>query len=336
MLAATIVCAGLLCGSAAVAARPVNRHPKPKVEKAPASNLEDFTTAGANGFTVTVQVRNRHRLVVTAVPPGGSGFIATSYSLDARQARGSDGIEANLGGLGRIAVRFVPESSYREKLPSHCKGRRTTVEEGHFVGRIDFHGEGGYTDVHSTRAFGSTTTTPALTCRSENSAAELKKLIEALEKGGKEEKGGAAEEPEFEAHAFKLNVKLKGRPITFTAARDSAREPDRKGPKGKGESFASFSVIATRHRGRIAEGAFAIQLFEPGSKFEVPDLTHLTREVVVKPAAPFSGSATLRRESPRSASWTGDLSVELPGFGEVHLAGPGTRATLCADAGCGT
>ena len=92
-----------------------------------------------------MQVRNRHRLVVTAVPPGGSGFIATSYSLDARQARGSDGIEANLGGLRRLAVRFVPESSYREK-PSHCKGRRTTVEEGHFVGRIDFHGEGGYTD----------------------------------------------------------------------------------------------------------------------------------------------------------------------------------------------
>ena len=48
---------------------------------------------------------------------------------------------------------------------------------------------------------------------------------------------------------------------------------------------------------------------------KVPDLTHLTQEGVIKPPAPFTGSATYLRESADSISWTGDLSVDLPGFG---------------------
>ena len=96
----------------------------------------------------------------------------------------------------------------------------------------------------------------------------------------------------------------------------------------------SWPEAWTGHRGRIDEKAEAIQLFDPGSAFKVPDLTHLTREAIIKPPAPFSGSATYRRESPREVSWVGDLSVNLPGFGEVPLAGRAATATVCADAGC--
>jgi len=62
----------------------------------------------------------------------------------------------------------------------------------------------------------------------------------------------------------------------------------------------------------------------------------LTKEVVVEPPAPFLGSATLRRESPQETAWTGDLRVNLPGFGVVPLTGPDTDVTLCADDGCPT
>lgn len=146
----------------------------------------------------------------------------------------------------------------------------------------------------------------------------------------KGEKGsGEAEGAEPEVHLVKLKAKVKDHQIAFEASRISVRKP------GKQErSLTSFSVSAERHRGRIDEIASASALFEPGSAFTVPDITHLTHEGVVKPPAPFSGSATYRRESPRSLSWTGDLAVSLPGFGFVHLAGPKTIATVCADERC--
>ena len=53
-------------------------------------------------------------------------------------------------------------------------------------------------------------------------------------------------------------------------------------------------------------------------------------EATVKPPAPFSGTATFKLESPTTASWTGDLSVELPTLGTVDLAEPGFQAGACA------
>ncbi len=38
--------------------------------------------------------------------------------------------------------------------------------------------------------------------------------------------------------------------------------------------------------------------------------------------------------APTAASWTGDLSVEIPTLGNVFLAAPGTWSTLCEDATC--
>jgi hypothetical protein len=52
-------------------------------------------------------------------------------------------------------------------------------------------------------------------------------------------------------------------------------------------------------------------------------------EAIVNPPSPFSGSATFRRESRKESKWSGDLKVDLPGFGTVPLTGRGAQATLC-------
>ncbi|MBS1883265.1 MAG: hypothetical protein JSS97_09940 [Actinobacteria bacterium] len=333
--AATVVAALSPAVGAATGAHPINRHPKPTYQTLRSSIDEIFYLHGTNGFAVVGKLRDRHELALTALSTRGKSISSTTYTLDAPQRHGSDGIEARLGRLGSIDVRFVAESTHHGKplFPS-CKGGRPTIEEGRFVGQIRFHGEDGYTDVDVHGAPGQVTTQPTLRCNLGAVKAELKKLLEELGGAGKnekkEEKGaGEAEEAEPELHLVKLEAKVKDRQITFEASRVSARKPDK-----RARSFTSFSVKAERHRGRIDEVASASAAFEPGSAFTVPDITHLTQEGVVKPPAPFSGSATYRRESPHSLSWTGDLAVNLPGFGLVHLAGPKATATVCADAGC--
>ena len=46
-------------------------------------------------------------------------------------------------------------------------------------------------------------------------------------------------------------------------------------------------------------------------------------------APPFSGSARYRTTADGPPSWLGDLAVQMPGEGELSLAGPEFRAVLC-------
>ena len=233
-------------------------------------------------------------------------------------------------------MHFVASSTKEEAPAEFCTGGKTRTEEGHWAGRIVFRGEQDYTRIAARRAPGTVVTKPTEICHPGKLNGALKKLLREIEKELKEpEKGGGkkeaeeAEEREGEAHAVEVKVRVKHRLIAFAGSRGSARDA-----KGKETALTNFVAVAKRRRGRIEESSVVLELLTPGSAFKVPDLTHLSREGVVKPPAPFSGSATYRRKSPHSLSWTGDLSVNLPGFGDVRLAGSQTIATVCADDGC--
>jgi hypothetical protein len=80
---------------------------------------------------------------------------------------------------------------------------------------------------------------------------------------------------------------------------------------------------------------FAAVSRDSGSnRFSVPTPIGTLTDATVEPPAPFEGSAAFHLESPTQASWTGDLSVDLPGIGKVALAGPGTSADLCEQNAC--
>lgn len=326
--------------SAAAHGKPASRHGKPHghVHRTKASVSDEMRLRGTNGFKVKVTLDNRSRLTVFAEPPGGSSTLAfTSYALKAPQAPGSEEIRASLGKLGRIDMRFVADSVKEEAPSGFCTGDKSRAETGHWVGRVVFRGEHDYTRVDARRAPGVVVSKPALICHPGKLKGELKKLLREIEKELKElekevgkEGSEAIEELESEIHTVEVKVRRRHQLIAFAASRGSA--PD---GKGKEKALTNFVAAAKRNRGRIEEASVVLQLLGPGRAFRVPDITHLTREGVIEPPAPFSGSATYRRESPHSLSWTGDLSVELPGFGNVHLAGPRTRTTVCADDGCG-
>jgi len=215
----------------------------------------------------------------------------------------------------------VPEKVRRTRPTQEgCHGAKTLFEEGHFVGLISFHGELGYTEVQTHRAVGEVVRQPSLTCSAPKPSPEQHHpAIEKAEEEAKEK----VEDVELTAVAVD-----HGR-VDFKA--DRVRVETR---KGHHLAFTSFIATANWYRGAIKESSLALSILQKGSMFLSPDPTSPTTEAVIKPPFPFSGSATFRRESAKSASWSGDLKVELPGLGDVPLAASGTGATMCAAPGC--
>jgi hypothetical protein len=100
-----------------------------------------------------------------------------------------------------------------------------------------------------------------------------------------------------------------------------------------GGPMVSFSASSTVRRHGLyvlasvsAEGELAA--------FSTPDPAGVLENASVAPPAPFHGSATFHLDSSTSASWTGSLGVELPGVGNVSLAGTGFWSALCDDTHC--
>jgi superfamily II DNA/RNA helicase len=333
LAAGALVALLLLPGAAGARPHPASRRQGPEI-------LQELSLFGTHGYEITVAVRNRRRLHLSASrlggPAGAAGINAegVSYTMNARQPRGSDSVVARIGRLGRIDLRFVADKVHREKPPHRCHGEPTLIEEGHFVGLVAFHGEGGYTEVHAHRAKGTIVRVPPLRC-TPPPAPNLKKLKRELEKRAETEAEGGEEETEEEqeddgSFAVKLTTTAHGHRVTFKAAKAVLKSKKDK----KGFAFTDFIVTAARRRGRIEEESTVGIVFERGSTFLVPDRLHPASEAVLKPPAPFSGSATFRRHRDEPPTWTGDLKVDLLGFGSVRLAGTGTHASLCAGTAC--
>ena len=282
----------------------------------------EFTAQGTNGFSIEVGVDDRRRLTLGATKQGNGlfDFEGMSYELPIRPLRGSDAIKARIGRLGRIDVRFVPNQVKERSPPRICRGGKTIVEIGHFVGLIAFRGERGVTRVRAHRAAGVILKRPALSCRSHRSANKNRKR-----------EGGALKHLEDEVEAVQLVATRQDPRVFFVASRVAAESSD-----GKTQAKTSFAAIGSRNRGRIKEAGLAFEVGEPGADFRLPEPLAPTDEALVEPPAPFSGSATYRSRSPKSATWSGDLKVDLPGFGPVRLAGSGTHAEMCEGFTCGS
>lgn len=334
LLAAIATAALLLPGVAAARTRPANRHPSsPALHPNPPQIDEQFALVGTHGFEVEVSVTNRRRLQLFALKFGNVIESAT-YSVRLHPRRGSDAVVARLGKLGLIDVRFVPGKVQREKPPKGCRGPETVIERGHFVGTIAFHSEHGFTEVDTRRAPGAITRTPVQKCPASTPPPNLKKLLrklEALERQQKEKKAENGEEDadEEEDLSVRLTATARHGRVTLTATKVVLKEGH-----AKPVSLTNILVLGKRVRGRIKEESAAVYIFGKGSTFDVPDRKKPASEGVLKPPAPFSGSATFRRHRAKAPSWTGNLKIDLPGFGQARLAGPDTHASMCEGLVC--
>jgi hypothetical protein len=310
----------LVPGGAAAATKPASRQTPPSID-------QKIVEQGSNGFYITVNVHDRRHLELSATRFERDLAVDTAtYKMPLRSPSGPTAIEARLGRLGRIDMRFVSEKVKEAPPPgSACKGGKVVEEEGLWVGLLAFHGEHGFTQVRVHSALGTVTKTPPLRCRRERppNLKKLKRELEALE-----EEGASAEEGEVEEGppAFELVAAARHHRVALAASRAVLGEGRKK------SSISNVAAAGSRRRGRIEETGSVLDLFAPGSYIRPANSREPTAETTVKPPAPFSGSATYRTPPKGPPTWTGDLKVELPGFGVVRLAGNGTRAVMCESA----
>jgi hypothetical protein len=264
------------------------------------------------------------RLQVVATLPAGKkakqpiGFFARGPHREEVAYTGTEGSETAGGlivgaapGVGRIAVHFEQTSeqpvTYGGEADCKTEGR-SAVLKGIFRGTIQFHGEGGYTTVQRSSAPGTIEVHPRIVClppkhppHQTAEGAGVGYLLAARDVDG----GGS---------------------LTFDAWGTGLKLP------GAGP-LVSFSASYTHRKGKLLIDATTRATGEEGkANFSLTAPGGTPTEATVDPPAPFSGTATFKVESATTASWTGDLSVEVPTLGTVNLAEPGFWAGACATA----
>ncbi len=264
----------------------------------PAMHRSEFTLPASNGYRLQVTETGNRQIYLTAKHGGSS----VTYDVQGRKTE-QDGIEAKLPGVGRISMRFKQVGRTKHSPPiDNCKGDGSDTERGVFRGTIVFNGEKGFTRARAHRASGTV----------HNSAKE----ICAREKEGK---GNSSFHTTFLAAVAPRDRGL----LSFFAAKfssDSISEPEQ----------TAYSASLIQLRGSMSVSHTVSQIAS-GESFALGEPSRRPTTASVAPPSPFVGTANFQLESNSTASWTGPLSVELPGLDPVGFAGPKFSAELCLD-----
>lgn len=312
LLAAATIVVLLAAPTGAAAGKPGRIKQKPSVST-------DLEMRGTNGFRLDLFTLDRGGVVLFA---HRGVDVNVSYFAQTHHPRGKrsdpDKLNFRIGHLGHFRGRFVPTSSVEENLEPGCEGDPPTIEKGYFVGSFRFRGERGYTAVHSRRLRGSVTRRPGSICT-------------------------VPDGPPWHLSAHQARAERKRRHDEFhlVAADEKADIMfDARHREATKDEPEQTSYQASMNGKKV--GAFRVSYivssfgFEPATEttFQAPNLSEPLSEATVAPPAPFSGSATFHLDDPKTASWTGDLAVDMPGLGEVPLTGEGIDAGLCKGSSC--
>ncbi|HEX5527426.1 MAG TPA: hypothetical protein VFX44_09580 [Solirubrobacterales bacterium] len=211
---------------------------------------------------------------------GAAAFYEVPAKVDATK------VEARLGGVGRISVRFHPRGKPRIASIKCSRGAKLRYQPGVWMGRIEFKGEEGFTRVEARSAKQITWPLLLIACPYVTEPVEL----------------GAG----LPGALLSAGWRSKSRSVGLRAI---ANRPG-------GNLKLSASIEEQRGQLRVireAEGRY------PGTGFEFdPTLSTAT----LHPAGSFfSGAATYSRSAEPQSRWSGDLSVDLPGRSDLPLTG---------------
>jgi hypothetical protein len=295
-----VLTAALALGSApTAAAKPGYLVEPPAVELA-------MSLRGSHGFHISIENIGR-RLMLHA----SKGEVAADYAVRGHASRRR--IEARFGNLGRVSVRFHrTRRAARGIRPPFCKGRAPIRDVGYFEGIIRFKGEQGFTSVSARRARGSVTRDFRQVCK--------------LPNGGRPKKprGNGGDEADGPPVTFLVAASKVGRRTVFVQSIDFEL-PGKKGQPGL--SLAFVGAALQERRGRMSISRDTLVEGNSGTVLaSAPGVRPVTATMVAP--RPFGGTASYS-EATDPPTWSGSLSVRLPGAGAVPLAGPGFAAALC-------
>jgi hypothetical protein len=259
-----------------------------------------FTLRGTNGYSLYFKsekgmltvIASRRRPAQATISPRGKlvpanlGSSSESTYVTRGVPRDPATISADLGKLGSVSLAFQPSGERKVTWvdlgakSEKCIGATKVVRRlGTFIGSVSFRGENGYTEAEALSVPGTVGTSPFRNCttvRRDRAGASA-----------------ASRHARIKTEAF-LTV---GGDASLLAARDSE----------KTHFFALDSELLEPELAVLRSARAASR----------PDLFSFSPNGLwasVEPPAPFSGTATYRDSPGGLPSWSGDLSVEFPGF----------------------
>jgi hypothetical protein len=272
-----------------------------------------FKARATDGYAVSVEAVGRRKVIVTV---SKGGFFAT-YTVNGHVSH--DRIQADLGGFGRIAVRFQGRRLRVGENPlphRRCNGREPIKEVGRFVGTIRFKGERGFAELDATRAHGSLKQSFKRTC--------TRDLQFRNARPGS--RTGQEKEEEDVLTILAAGSKSAGRHVSFEAVGSEAGIGEQ--PAEARENFAIAVAKLNEKVGQVSISR-ALLVFAGGDGFAVSQAGAFPTTASVALPKPFEGAADYLEEPGTVPSWTGSLRVHLPGVGSIPLAGPDFEAILC-------
>jgi hypothetical protein len=258
----------------------------------------EFGTSGSRGYNISVK-GSAGKVILSAFGPAGG----VTYRVPGRVTRHR--IAANFGRRGKIDVAFRPGGRMKIETPPHrCEGKPRATRWGAFVGTIRFRGERGFTRVRVRRATGSVRVDPRWRCGRHRK--RLGPLPSTIQRSLLADDG---DDP-VSLELVDRRHRLEGGAFAI----------------GRGEelSLTAFFASMRERRGRMRIRRTA---FEFGENRDFAYDESLT-EATVSPPFPFAGRATFERKPGGAVSWTGSLSVVLPGTPRISLTGKRFHARL--------
>lgn len=271
----------------------------------------------SHGYSIGLYMPSERVLmfVVEKFDQGDSSYAEanSAYVVHSRASLADGVVRARLGSLGRVSLRFRPNGRVRKRRLEGCKGRAPFTEYGTFVGRVRFHGEGGYLNASFSGGGGEITHSFRLRCK-KGWARDLNP--ESLREYAAPRFGFFFSPGHGTISLLYAAARDHGRSIGIRAAHEEGSGPGAEVLLGTVESRGEMAIGHSAYLDRVT-GALLTSL--PGVHPATATLA---------PPPPFFGEANYLEKSATSHSWTGTLGVELPGL-TLPLTGSDFYTSLC-------
>lgn len=274
----------------------------------------------SHGYDLELTTAGHHQVKMLAK----GGLSEASYTV---QGQVSDHrIDADFGALGKVSVRFhgrsrPTRSFFADLLDLECVGRLPRRAVGRFQGTIRFSEPNGFASTEKTSA-------PGEVSRTYDRACHVPRKHEHRDKRRVDSRGIEARRSgsdEIVTNALIASRQEGGRSTSLEALEFEA--------EGEAADIAKLfgdlvGATVREKAGRVAIARSTFQFAYLGA-LNVSPPGKLPERAKVEPEKPFLGNAVFLHQPGTPPSWSGELSVRLPGAGVVSLTEPGFETTLC-------